>query len=68
MIIFEGDYVRLVNEDNWVQVKEIIPVSDDYAENKMGLSDGYIVPAPVESYVAEVRSAGEHAKLSEDAE
>ena len=67
MIIFEGDYVRLVNEDKWLQVKEIIAVSADYAENKMALSDGYIVPAPVERNVAEVRSDGEHAKLSEAA-
>ena len=42
-------------------------VSADYAVNYIALSDGYIVPAPVERYVAEVRSAGEHAKLSEAA-
>ena len=59
MIIFENDYVRLTEESQWLRVEEIIFVDADPANNKLRLSDDYIVPAPVEKYIDEVRSENE---------
>ena len=56
MIIFENDYVRLTEESHWLRVEEIIFVDADPANNRLRLSDDYIVPAPVEKYIDEVRS------------
>lgn len=59
MIIFENDYVRLTEESHWLRVEEIIFVDADPANNRLRLSDDYIVPAPVEKYIDEVRSENE---------
>jgi len=59
MIIFEGDYVRLTNESHWLRVDEIIFVDADPANNKLRLSDDYVVPAPIEKYIDEARSENE---------
>ena len=59
MIIFEGDYVRLTNESHWLRVDEIIFVDADPANNKLRLSDDYVVPAPIEKYIEEYRSENE---------
>ena len=57
LIIFEGDLVRMVGEDEWLKVEEIIIETANPEDNKLRLSDGYICPAPVEQYVAEVMAA-----------
>lgn len=59
MIIFEGDYVRLTNESHWLRVDEIVFVDADPANNKLRLSDDYVVPAPIEKYIEEYRSENE---------
>jgi len=59
MIIFEGDYVRLTEESHWLRVDEIIFVDADPANNKLRLSDDYVVPAPIEKYIEEYRSENE---------
>ena len=59
MIIFEGDYVRLTNESHWLRVEEIVFVDADPANNKLRLSDDYVVPAPIERYIEEYRSENE---------
>ena len=58
MIIFEGDFVQLVenfygNDDEWLQVKE----SEVY--DIALLSNGARVPA-TDAYIKKVRSANEH--------
>lgn len=60
MIIFEGDYVRLTNESHWLRVDEIVFVDADEANNRLVMSDGYIVPAPIWEYIDDVRSENEH--------
>lgn len=60
MIIFEGDYVRLTDESHWLRVDEIVFVDADEANNRLVMSDGYTVPAPVWNYIDEVRSEHEH--------
>ena len=57
LIIFEGDLVRMVGEDEWLKVEEIIIETANPEDNKLRLSDGYICPAPVERYVADVMAA-----------
>lgn len=59
MIIFEGDFVRLTNESHWLRVDEIVFVDADPANNKLRLSDDYVVPAPIEKYIEEYRSENE---------
>ena len=63
LIIFEGDYVTLKGEAEWLQVKEIVVVDGFRANNMLKLSDGYVVPAPVERYVEEVISAQEYGRI-----
>lgn len=59
MILFVGDYVRMTNEDQWLQIKEI-HFHDHLPENNtMTLSDGYVCPAPVDKYIEEYRSEDE---------
>ena len=62
-IIFEGDYVTLKGEAEWLQVKEIVVVDGFRANNMLKLSDGYVVPAPVERYVDEVLSSEEYKRI-----
>jgi len=62
-IIFEGDYVTLKGEAEWLQVKEIVVVDGFRANNMLKLSDGYVVPAPVERYVDEVLSSEEYQRI-----
>jgi hypothetical protein len=59
LIIFEGDYVTLVDEPEWLEVVEIIIVNSNPENNMLKLSDGYVVPAPIERYVDEVISKKE---------
>jgi len=54
LIIFEGDYVTLTGEPEWLKVVDIIIVNSNPDCNMLKLSDGYIVPAPVERYVDKV--------------
>ena len=60
MILFKGDYVRMVNEDQWLQIKEIHFHDHLPQNNTMTLSDGYECPAPVDKYIEEFRSENEH--------
>ena len=60
LIIFEGDYVTLYDEPEWLQVVEIIIVNSNPENNMLKLSDGFIVPAPVERYVDQVISANQY--------
>ena len=60
MIIFEGDFVRPVNESAWLRVEEIIFSDENPDNNKIRMSDGWLCPAPFESHLAEVRSEDEH--------
>lgn len=60
LIIFEGDYVTLYDEPEWLQVVEIVIVNSNPENNMLKLSDGFIVPAPVERYVDQVISANEY--------
>ena len=64
LIIFEGDYVTLTGEPEWLEVVEIVIVDGNRANNMLKLSDGYVVPAPVERYVDEVISKKEFIALS----
>jgi len=66
MIIFEGDYVRLTNESHWLRVDEIVFVDADPANNKLRLSDDYVVPAPIEKYIEEYRSENEQMEAYAD--
>lgn len=66
MIIFEGDFVRPVNEDIWLRVEEILFFDEDPMNNKIRMSDGWMCPAPFESHLAEVRSEDEHMDALED--
>jgi len=69
MIVFENDYVRLTEESHWLRVEEVIFVDADPANNRLRLSDDYVVPAPIERYIDEVRSENEHfAELREQEE
>lgn len=63
MIIFEGDYVRLTEESQWLRVDEILFFDADEANNRLALSDGYTVPAPIWNYIDEVRSESEHMEV-----
>ena len=60
MILFKGDFVRMTNESQWLQIKEIHINGFNPENNTMTLSDGYVCPAPVEKYIDEVRSENEH--------
>jgi len=64
LIIFEGDYVTLTGEPEWLEVVEIVMVDGNRANNMLKLSDGYVVPAPIERYVDEVISKKEFIALS----
>jgi len=66
MIVFENDYVRLTEESHWLRVEEIIFVDADPANNRLRLSDDYIVPAPIERYIDEVRSEDEQMEAYAD--
>ena len=59
MILFKGDFVRMTNESQWLQIKEIHINGFNPENNTMTLSDGYVCPAPVEKYIDEVRSENE---------
>ena len=59
LIIFEGDYVTLIGEPQWLEVVEIVMVDGNPENNMLKLSDGYVVPAPVERYVGQVISKKE---------
>jgi|SaaInlStandDraft_1057018.scaffolds.fasta_scaffold06496_7 hypothetical protein len=60
MILFEGDFVRPVNETTWLRIEEIIFNDADPMNNKLRMSDGWMCPQPFESHLADVRSASEH--------
>ncbi len=59
LIIFEGDYVTLIGYPTWLEVVEIVMVDGNPDNNMLKLSDGYVVPAPVEHHVGEVISKKE---------
>ena len=42
MIIFEGDFVRPVNESAWLRVEEIIFSDENPDNNKILMSDGWL--------------------------